>query len=1234
MARRNREYVEFLKEKFDEQKYVEFINDLLNLSYEDINSSIVELFPSQKHFKDTIEYYKFVANYVTNSDKIGIFIVKLSTEISQNARTAQRSFISTLLSKYNLDASIVAFYQDDESSWRLSFVKKELNFTETGVKVNLSPAKRYSYLVGENEAVHTAQEYLFKLFEIEDRKITLSDIEKVFDVEKVTKKFFEEYKEKYLKLKEYLDGNEDFITESNNCDFTSEEFAKKLMGQIVFLYFLQKKGWLGVQLVPNELSIAEYNELLNSNDSVSNNLIKQFYELKEDIYSIDKNRLRSAEIHDIINFSNIFVKTRYNMPWGTGKKDFIRTIYKQAIKEHKNFFDSYVEQFFYNGLNEKRENQYFALFNCKIPFLNGGLFEPLNNYRWSSSRFSIPNEMFSNDDKNGILDFLDLYNFTIDEEEPLEKEIAVDPEMLGKIFENLLDVKERQSKGAFYTPREIVHYMCQESLANFLVNKVQVNYDEISQFIKYGDLIAQVDWENSLENVFSHQLGDTVYNKIIEIDKALMNVKVADPAVGSGAFPLGILNEIVKLRNNLTTYMLIQSDLGELNLDSIIDTEQRKRDIYDMKLQTIENCIYAVDIENSAIDIAKLRLWLSLIVDYPNNEEPKPLPNLDCKIMQGNSLIDEYENVPLFSKKILKNSMRKNANKVQVQQNIFGNVAEIHIQQSFNFDSNRIDFNKYIDKMVTLQKQYFSTSDSKIKRELKEKIENIQIGMVEKTLKSEPKKLDKFIEEAKKKQKPWFIWELEFYDVFKDNGGFDIIIGNPPYVGEKGNKDIFREIMNTNFGKKYHQGKMDLFYYFFHKAIDIGNNKCNISFITTNYFVTATGADKLRKSLKEDVKIRKLINFNEYKIFQSALGQHNMITELTKNKSIKETKTVVVYQKGYINDAYVSNILNDNYKDDYIRRYTIPCCDIFEGNENYIRFEKNEITSILNKIACFKKLDEYCYIHQGLKSNSDKVTDKHILKYPNLKNIAKGDGIFVLSNEELVLKKFSKDEMRFVKPMFKNSDIKKYITNINNDENVLYITKDEYVKESDNKIISHLNNFRDIIKNRAEVEPNGNIKLYALTRPREKFMYETPKIVAPYKSRGNVFGYNEVDWYASGDVYFINLKESSKISLKYILAVLNSKLYYLWFYFKGKRKGSMFELYQKPLSETPIIYNFNYDYIKEVEDLVNLIILNRNVKDEIYNKIDELIYKIAELTSEEIKIVEDLYRKTINQIQN
>ena len=513
MANRNREYIDFLKQRFDENKFIEFISDLLNLSSEDINSFIAEQKPEQKQFRDTIEYYKFVANYASNSDKIGTFIVKLTSEGSQNARTAQRTFISTLLNKYNLDAALVAFYQDNEASWRLSFVKKELNFTDKGIKVDLTPAKRFSYLVGENESVHTAQEYLFSLLNIEDRKITLSDIEKVFDVEKVTKKFFEEYKEKYLELKEFLDKNQDFITESKNCDFTSEEFAKKLMGQIVFLYFLQKKGWLGVQIVPDKLTEQEYNEISCKTDSVSNNLLEKYY-LKDDTgYTIDKNALKNEPIKDNINnFVSIFKGTIYDKAWGSGDKQFVRNMFRRSRLDHKdNFFDEYLEPFFYSGLNEKRDNQYFVLFNCKIPFLNGGLFEPLNNYRWSSAQFNIPDEMFSNDKKDGILDIFDLYNFTIDEEEPLEKDIAVDPEMLGKIFENLLDIKNRKSTGSFYTPREIVHYMCQETLANYISNKVEIPYEDIISFIKYGDIITQTDWTNIYNENDSHLLPESIW---------------------------------------------------------------------------------------------------------------------------------------------------------------------------------------------------------------------------------------------------------------------------------------------------------------------------------------------------------------------------------------------------------------------------------------------------------------------------------------------------------------------------------------------------------------------------------------------------------------------------------------------------------------------------------------------------------------------------------------------------
>lgn len=210
----------------------------------------------------------------------------------------------------------------------------------------------------------------------------------------------------------------------------------------------------------------------------------------------------------------------------------------------RNYFDDYLEPLFYNGLNTNRgEDGYFPELHCRIPFLNGGLFEQLDNYEWEHNDFAIPNEMFSNvhtkgRDANGILDIFDRYNFTMSEDEPMEKEVAIDPEMLGKIFENLLEVKDRKSKGAFYTPREIVHYMCQESLTNYLVNETQLPYDDINDFILYGEMMRDEDTVKSKrdgkgEMFISPRIFDikSGINQLKKIDDKLANVRVAEAAV-------------------------------------------------------------------------------------------------------------------------------------------------------------------------------------------------------------------------------------------------------------------------------------------------------------------------------------------------------------------------------------------------------------------------------------------------------------------------------------------------------------------------------------------------------------------------------------------------------------------------------------------------------------------------------------------------------------------------------
>lgn len=1168
MSIRNKEYIELLKHSFNEEKFIEFIIDLLNLDSSDLNRNIVENIITSKQFKDNILHYKHIANYNDGLNNIGVFVIKLNNTTTTKSRNMQRNFVATLLSKYNLDACLVSFYSERETSWRLSFVKRELSFTDKGIKENLTSAKRYSYLVGENESVHTAQEFLFKLLEIDNRKITLDDIEKQFDVEKVTKKFFEEYKEKYLELKEFFDKNKDFQTEAKNCDFDSVEFAKKLMGQIVFLYFLQKKGWLGVQLIPNELSIEEYNELSNTNDSVSQNLIRQYFVLNDDKYVVEKTKLRITEIQeDIINLTNVFINTKYNMPWGTGRKDFIRNIFNQAKIEHKNFFDDYLEYFFYKGLNEKRENQYFPLFNCKIPFLNGGLFEPLNNYRWSSAHFEIPNTIFSNDNKDGILDFLDLYNFTIDEEEPLEKDIAVDPEMLGKIFENLLDVNERASKGAFYTPREIVHYMCQESLANYLVNKVNVDYDEIIKFIKYGDVISQYDWEQSINESNEFEIGKTIYDNLLEIDEALFNVKVADPAVGSGAFPLGMLNEIVKLRLNIQTYILIKKELGIINIEDLYNTNHLESDVYKIKLQTIENCIYAVDIEPSAIDIAKLRLWLSLVVDYPNEKEPRPLPNLDCKIMQGNSLIDEFKGIPLFSPKLMNKSLN-NSEKTGIQQNIFGLSETINIQQTLNFgDESNLD--NYLDEITKLQKIFFATSDSKEKKRIKQKINDLQNGMVKESLRNDKIKLSEFEQICEKKQKPWFIWTLEFYEVFKENGGFDIVIGNPPYVDnskiEDDEKNVYKNkyiVANSHY---------DLYIIFYNLAINILKQNGIVSFITSNKWLNQKYGLNLRKLILSN-KLLKLVNFNDVKIFESA----TVDTEIS-----------------FIQRTQAKLQINERFHD-----YDFDGCDF------------NNSMSVSNIPY--------------------QIISTKIIKMTNDYNF----NLSISTEDCNILKKIYKDTIPF--------------------NNICYITLGAVIhcKESQNdkaEFLSDikLNDYKNYIEGKDILRwKNKDCRLYLKytpdkhREPRFPELFDGKKIICirmSTKKNPHRFALNVGDYAADSviiakkyceiplsKIQLGNTKiEYQNVSYNYLIGLLNSKLL-MYLFFNLYSDGLHF--YPSHLKNMPIKIRFENELEKIVDNIYNNYDLSIDIAD-MEKELNNLVYKIYDLTNEEIRIIENYFEE-------
>ena len=405
----------------------------------------------------------------------------------------------------------------------------------------------------------------------------------------------------------------------------------------------------------------------------------------------------------------------------------------------------------------------------------------------------MPDNLFLNQNKtqegdvgDGILNIFNRYNFTVKEDEPLEKEVAVDPEMLGKVFENLLEVRDRKSKGTYYTPREIVHYMCQESLIHYLsieLEREKVSKDDIECLIKVSDSFVEHDKiyrENKSQNkdrkagrYNKSKLPDQILENASLIDQKLADVKICDPAVGSGAFPVGMMNEIIRVRNALTPHL----------------KDKTKRTSYDFKRHAIEYCLYGVDIEPGAVEIARLRLWLSLVVDEEEREMLQALPNLDYKIVCGHSLLgmqkDDFNGTP---------------NMFYLQ-----DIKELHKKKNL----------------------YFNESNLLKKQRYKEDI-------------------DQFINKITEDRK---VFDFEFYfsEVFIEKKGFDIIIANPPYIKEATNKSAFNGLQQS----PYYQGKMDIWYFFACKGIDISKKESGI--ITLQNFTQKAKVSEYEREIDQIV---------------------------------------------------------------------------------------------------------------------------------------------------------------------------------------------------------------------------------------------------------------------------------------------------------------------------------------------------------------------------------------------
>ena len=1061
------------KSSFDMERFEYFLIELFN------NSKIHRVNQInfvRNDFKDYVNGFYSLGYF--NDDlggSIGFYVAELAKGSTRDrARTMQRNLIAQFLKNQNRDAALVAFYEPNSEDWRFSFVKLEYELGDSGIKEKLSSPKRHSFLVGPNEPNHTCQKQFLDLL-VSESKLSLEQIEDAFNIENVTDEFFKEYKRLFLDLIDSLDeikDNDVIVKEEfDNKNIKSSDFAKKLMGQLVFIYFLQKKGWLGVE--------------------------------------------KDAD-------------------WGTGPKNFLRRIYENCVDEGKNFFNDVLEHLFYQGLSEEVSDEHYSKFGYRVPFLNGGLFEPINNYDWMKTDVVLKNDIFEE-----ILDTFDKFNFTIKEDEPLEKEVAVDPEMLGKVFENLLEVIDRKSKGAFYTPRHIVHYMCQENLISYLDTNSNIVEEDLRKFITKGDLainsIIRAHEERKKYNgkQFTRiDLPDSIKDNSDELERLLRKVKVVDPAVGSGAFPVGMMNEIVKAR-----YILrLLNDIDEVNM-------------YDLKRETIENSLYGVDLELSATDVTKLRFWLSLIVDEEDIKQIRPLPNLDNHIMCGNSVIDGYHNIKLFDDSLIVRSAQTTLSMTPTE--------------------------RAFEELERKKKEFFSISGPNRKEELRKEIKELKWNFIETYLTQIGEK--DLIEDIRKykncESRPFFVWEIEFSEIFKgENPGFDIVIGNPPYVRQEKIKE-FKPYFKEHY--KTFTGVADLYVYFFEKGLNILKEKGIFAFICSNKFTKAGYGKKLRELLLDN-QIKIYNDFTGVKIFKEAQVDTSVIQI---KKQTSDSNEIFVNNNFYLSQGYL--------------------------NSDTFIFEKKEVLDLINKINSkgtqVKDLD--IYINYGIKTGYDKA--------------------FVIDEKtKQILISQDKKNKEIIRPLIKGRDVKKGKIFFKN--NYIILTKNGINVEKDYPMIfNYLLQFEDKLKKRSD-QGNFWYNLRACTYYSD---FDEEKLVYPNMAPSLYAVWDNKRYITNPKCYILN---SKSIDLRYLSAILSSNVLNFIFKFIGSPLGNAgYDIHKKFVQRLPIViaeekvqiniannmkiyFEVNEEFVNEVNSFLYKLIKSYNV-----NTISKKLEKYYELTSSE-----------------
>ncbi|EPW4385044.1 DUF7149 domain-containing protein [Campylobacter jejuni] len=914
-------------------------------------------------------------------------------------------------------------------------------------------------------------------------------------------------------------------------------------------------------------------------------------------------------------------------------------------------FDKLSELFFEVLAKEKstRKKSEFAY----LPYLNSSLFEKQsieNTLEISSlsndlKLFYYKNTVLKDDKckaKKGqvglleyLFEFLDSFDFGSDDEqsEILSQKELISSSVLGNVFEKLNGYKE----GSFYTPSFITSYMCKESITKVVLDKFNAQFDLDAKDIS--------------------ELRKSLRKEDKKAQKELLNsIKICDPAVGSGHFLVSALNVMLSIYDELNLfdeefYLEVQNDeilitgrKGEFIEYKRLSTPKDKahliqQELFHTKKDIIENNLFGVDINPNSCEITKLRLWIELLkhsfyqsFDDENYHDLKTLPNIDINIKCGNSLVSYFETGKSLSHyPNIKERINKYKRIVKDYKEGFY-TDKSHINQEIknlkisfkNFcfaDKFKKEMKGFNDKCEKYSKKYgnfLAINDENLKFFVSANLTLFDFDEKEATKEfaNLKKEYDNIFNLESNHP---FEWRFEFPEILDDDGnfkGFDLIIGNPPYIKEAENKELFA---NTKKLRTY-QGKMDIWYHFVGRGFDMLKNNGYLAFIATNNWITNSGAKKLRNIVLEESQILSLVDFSSFMVFDSASIQ-TMIMSFQKIKPPKNYEfhfAKITTQTPIYEDA-LSLLKNEKTQNNEILKINLTPKKFIDKTLN---FTKSDYEELFNKIQKYGKFYlEEREVAQGIVYPQENINKKSLEILGN--NFYLGQGIQKLTNEEVENLSLLKNEKILLKPIFESDNIQKYFVKRYNYFWVIYTNssfKNPNSMDDYPNLKKHLDKFKKVI--------TSDNKPYGLHRARdEKFFTGSPRIVALRKCVGEPkFSYVDFDCYVSATFYVI---KTQRINVKYLTAILNSKLIAFWLKHKGKMQGNNYQIDKEPLLNIPIV-TINSKNQKIADELINLVdeILKAKEQDKNANtspleeKINNIVYKIYNLTEEEIKTIE------------